>query len=119
MAVLDPIKVTITNFPGSPTEVQVPNFPADESKGHHTIPLDNTLYIERDDFREVRAQLIRAPERASDNLKHMISSSSYKGKEKIRCGEIDYNLNAKSTRMHSSRMRTARSLTVSHCIRKN
>ena len=53
MAVLDPIKVIVTNFPGSPTEVQVPNFPADESKGHHTIPLDSTLYIERDDFREV------------------------------------------------------------------
>ena len=88
MAVLDPIKVTITNFPGSPTEVQVPDFPADESKGHHTIPLDNTLYIERDDFREVRAQLIRAPERASDNLKHLIFFIQMKGKDTLWRGRL-------------------------------
>ena len=54
MAVLDPIKVIITNFSDSPAEIQVPNFPADVSKGHHTIPIDGTMYIERDDFREVR-----------------------------------------------------------------
>ena len=54
MAVLDPVKVTITNFPSDHTGlVSVPNFPADESKGFHDVPFDKILYIERDDFREV------------------------------------------------------------------
>ncbi len=54
MVVLDPLKVKITNFPSScPLEIQVPNFPADESKGFHTITLDQVFYIEQTDFLEV------------------------------------------------------------------
>ena len=54
MAVLDPIKVTIQNMPaGQRKDVSVPNFPADESKGSHTVPLSNVVFIERADFREV------------------------------------------------------------------
>ncbi|XP_067855156.1 glutamine--tRNA ligase [Heptranchias perlo] len=36
-----------------PTQVSVPNFPADESKGFHTVPITSTIYIEQSDFREV------------------------------------------------------------------
>lgn len=77
MAVLEPLKVTITNFPApkvrlpwavvewgslrsaftplSPQalEVLVPNFPADESRGFHKVPFHQTIYIEETDFREV------------------------------------------------------------------
>ena len=54
MAVLDPLKVTITNFPKDhPEEITVPNFPADEKRGSHTVPFGNTIYIEKSDFREV------------------------------------------------------------------
>ncbi|CAH2312769.1 glutamine--tRNA ligase [Pelobates cultripes] len=54
MAVLEPLKVTITNFPANKAiDVSVPNFPADESKGFHTVPFASTLYIEQTDFREV------------------------------------------------------------------
>jgi len=54
MAVLDPLKVTITNFPGDHSgEITVPDFPADEARGSHTIPFNKTVYIERSDFREV------------------------------------------------------------------
>ncbi|XP_067908316.1 glutamine--tRNA ligase isoform X2 [Heterodontus francisci] len=54
MAILEPLKVTITNFPSDqPLEVSVPNFPADESKGFHTVPITSTIYIEQSDFREV------------------------------------------------------------------
>ena len=54
MAVLDPLKVTITNFPSDhPGEITVPDFPSDESKGSHKIPFNNVIYIERSDFREV------------------------------------------------------------------
>lgn len=54
MAVLEPLKVRIVNFPAdSPKDVHVPNFPADESKGYHNVPLRDTLYIEQSDFREI------------------------------------------------------------------
>ncbi|CAL8325305.1 unnamed protein product [Merluccius merluccius] len=54
MAVLEPLKVTITNHPGdSKSEVQVPNFPADEAKGSHVVPFTNIIFIEQSDFREV------------------------------------------------------------------
>ena len=52
---LEPLKVTISNFTASePTEVEVPDFPADESKGSHRVPFEKTVYIEQSDFREVR-----------------------------------------------------------------
>lgn len=31
----------------------MPNFPADESRGFHKVPLQPTIYIEETDFREV------------------------------------------------------------------
>ncbi|XP_061474819.1 glutamine--tRNA ligase [Rhineura floridana] len=55
MAILEPLRVTITNFPAphKTLEVAVPNFPADETKGFHKVPFQPTVYIERSDFREV------------------------------------------------------------------
>uniref|UniRef100_A0A8C9WEV8 Glutamine--tRNA ligase n=1 Tax=Scleropages formosus TaxID=113540 RepID=A0A8C9WEV8_SCLFO len=50
MAVLEPLKVTITNLP---QDVQVPDFPANEERGSHKVPFTRTIYIERSDFREV------------------------------------------------------------------
>ena len=51
---LEPLKVTIRNFTASePTEIEVPDFPADESKGSHRVPFEKTVYIEQSDFREV------------------------------------------------------------------
>lgn len=56
MAVLEPLRVVITNFPQSaPSSVSVPNFPSGESHGSHSVPLAATLYIEQSDFREVPA----------------------------------------------------------------
>ncbi|XP_048738794.2 glutamine--tRNA ligase-like [Ostrea edulis] len=53
MAVLDPLKVTITNFPpDQPVSLTVPNFPADEKRGSHSISFKPVLYIEKSDFRE-------------------------------------------------------------------
>jgi glutaminyl-tRNA synthetase len=57
MAVLEPLKVTIVNLPAdAPSEVSMPNFPADESKGSHTVPFGKTLYIEQSDFKEVSGE---------------------------------------------------------------
>ncbi|KAL6119142.1 qars1 [Pungitius sinensis] len=54
MAVLEPLKVTVTNLPEhSQSDVRVPNFPANEAMGSHTVPFARTIFIEHSDFREV------------------------------------------------------------------
>ncbi|KAI2661235.1 Glutamine--tRNA ligase [Labeo rohita] len=54
MAILEPLKVTITNLPTSAQkEVRVPDFPANEAKGSHVVPFSKTIFIEQSDFREV------------------------------------------------------------------
>ncbi|XP_032506074.1 glutamine--tRNA ligase isoform X4 [Phocoena sinus] len=53
MAVLEPLQVVITNFPAAKSlDIQVPNFPADETKGFHQIPFGPIVFIERTDFKE-------------------------------------------------------------------
>uniref|UniRef100_A0A667Y0F5 Glutamine--tRNA ligase n=1 Tax=Myripristis murdjan TaxID=586833 RepID=A0A667Y0F5_9TELE len=51
MAVLEPLKVTITNLPEN-SDVRVPDFPANEAKGSHVVPFTRTIFIEQSDFRE-------------------------------------------------------------------
>ncbi len=52
MAVLDPIKVVIENFPEETEYYEGPNHPADESYGTRKVPLTKEIFIERDDFME-------------------------------------------------------------------
>lgn len=53
MAVLDPIKLIITNYPEGQTEIlSAENNPEDENGGHREISFSNTLWIEREDFME-------------------------------------------------------------------
>lgn len=53
MAVLDPVKLVIDNYPeGQTEELEAINNPEDESAGTRKLPFSNTLYIERDDFME-------------------------------------------------------------------
>jgi glutaminyl-tRNA synthetase len=55
MAVLRPLKVVIDNYPeGQVEEMEAVNNPEDESAGTRKIPFSRELYIEHDDFREVR-----------------------------------------------------------------
>ena len=55
MAVLEPLKVTITNFPADHVgRLSVPDFPADESRGQHSVDFASVIYIERSDFKQVR-----------------------------------------------------------------
>jgi glutaminyl-tRNA synthetase len=54
MAVLNPIKVVITNYPeGQTEELDAVNNPEDESAGTRKVPFTRELFIERDDFFEV------------------------------------------------------------------
>ena len=53
MAVLDPLKVVITNYPeGKTEEMEAVNNPEDPAAGTRRLPFSRELYIERDDFRE-------------------------------------------------------------------
>lgn len=53
MAVMDPVKVVITNFPDNTVEmVEMDNNPEEENGGTHAMPFTKEIYIERDDFME-------------------------------------------------------------------
>ena len=54
MAVLNPLKVVIDNYPEGQVEMMdAINNPEDASKGSRQVPFSRELYIEQDDFREV------------------------------------------------------------------
>ena len=54
MAVLDPLKVVITNWPADDHSelVEVPNNPADKEAGTRMVSLGKEIWIEREDFME-------------------------------------------------------------------
>ena len=53
MAVLNPLKVVITNYPDGQVEnLTAINNPEDESAGTRQVPFGKVIYIERDDFME-------------------------------------------------------------------
>ncbi len=53
MAVLDPIKLVIENYPeGESEELDAANHPGDESFGTRKVPFGRELYVERNDFME-------------------------------------------------------------------
>ena len=53
MAVLDPVRVVIENYPeGRTEEVEAVNNPEDEEAGTRMLPFSRNLFIERDDFME-------------------------------------------------------------------
>ncbi len=52
MAVLDPIKIVITNFDSEIEWMEVENNPEDSNAGKRLIPFTKELYIEKEDFME-------------------------------------------------------------------
>ncbi|MFP2995083.1 glutamine--tRNA ligase/YqeY domain fusion protein [Spongiivirga sp. MCCC 1A20706] len=53
MAVLNPIKVVITNYPEGEEEwLEAENNPEDASAGNRKVPFSREIYIEKEDFRE-------------------------------------------------------------------
>ena len=53
MAVLDPVKLVITNYPEDKDEwLEAENNQEDESAGYRKVPFSKELYIEKDDFKE-------------------------------------------------------------------
>jgi glutaminyl-tRNA synthetase len=56
MAVLDPVKLIITNYEDGKTEELISENGPDEAMGSRTIPFSKELWIEREDFMEVAAK---------------------------------------------------------------
>ena len=53
MAVLDPLKVVLTNYPDDGEEwLEAENNPEDPAAGHRKVPFSSELWIEKADFRE-------------------------------------------------------------------
>lgn len=53
MAVLNPVKLVITNYPEDKVEwLEAENNQEDESAGYRKVPFSRELYIEREDFKE-------------------------------------------------------------------
>lgn len=53
MAVLNPVKLVITNYPEGQSEIlYLENNPEEANSGTHEVPFSRELYIEREDFRE-------------------------------------------------------------------
>lgn len=53
MAVMNPVKLVITNYPEGKTEtVEMENNPENPEEGTHQMPFSREIYIERDDFME-------------------------------------------------------------------
>ena len=53
MAVLNPVKLVITNYPDGQEEwLEAENNPEDENAGSRKLPFSNEIYIEHEDFRE-------------------------------------------------------------------
>ena len=54
MVVLEPIKINLVNLvKGVSYDIEVPDFPDAPEKGNHKIAFGSTIFIERNDFREV------------------------------------------------------------------
>ena len=54
MAVLDPVKVVLTNYPADKTEYfEIPNNPNNPDEGVRKVLFSREIYIEREDFAEV------------------------------------------------------------------
>jgi len=53
MAVLNPLKIVIINYPeGQSEELTAPLHPQDETMGTRTVPFSREIFIDKDDFRE-------------------------------------------------------------------
>jgi glutaminyl-tRNA synthetase len=93
MAVLDPLKVVLTNFPAGETEwLEAPLHPQNESMGSRQVPLTREIWIEQGDFME-------QPPRKFFRLKPG-GEVRLRNAFIIRCVEVIKNASGKVTELH-------------------
>lgn len=81
MAVLNPLKVVITNYPEAQTEQLVaPNHPQTDSMGTRILPFSRELYIDKEDFKE----------EANNKFKRLVTGKEVRLRNAyvIRCDEV-------------------------------
>jgi len=81
MAVLNPVKVVITNYPeGQVEELTAPNHPQKEEMGTRIVPFSRELYIDRADFKEA----------ANNKFKRLVKDKEVRLRNAyvIRCDEV-------------------------------
>lgn len=101
MAVLDPVKLVISNYPDGQTEELVSENGPDESFGTRTVPFSKELWIEREDFMEVPAKKwFRLAPGAMVRLK-----SAYI----VKCDDFVKDTNGNITEIHCSYIENSRS----------
>lgn len=93
MAVLDPLKIIITNYPEDKEEwLDADNNPNDLDSGKRQIPFSNTLYIEQNDFMETPPKkFFRLTEGREVRLMHAYY---------ITCKEVIKDINGKVIELH-------------------
>jgi len=95
MAVLDPLKVVIENYPDDKTEeLEAINNPEDESAGTRMIPFSKVIYIERSDFMEdPPKKFFRLAPGREVRLKHAYF---------VTCTDVIKDKNGNTTELHCS-----------------
>lgn len=92
MAVLDPVKLVLTNYPeGETEELDAENNPEDPGSGTHSITFGRELWIEREDFmEEPPKKFFRLAPGLSVRLKHayIIRCDDFKKDEQGKVSEI-------------------------------
>ena len=124
MAVLDPVRVVIDNYPEGQTEtVEIENNPEDETAGTRMVPFSRELYIERDDFMEdAPKKFFRMTPGQEVRLKnaYIVKCTGCKKDENGEITEIycEYDPNTKSGMPDSNRKvkGTLHWLSCAHCL---
>jgi len=80
MAVMNPLKVVLTNYPDQVEELNLANHPQDESFGKRVVPFSGEIVIDRNDFLE----------QASRKFKRLVTGGEVRlrGAYVIRCDEV-------------------------------
>jgi len=95
MAVLDPVKVVITNYPeGQVEQLAASNHPQNEAMGTREIPFGREVYIDRADFRE----------EANKKFKRLVKDKEVRLRNAyvIRCDEVIKDAAGEITELHCS-----------------
>ncbi|MEO7053118.1 MAG: glutamine--tRNA ligase/YqeY domain fusion protein [Rhodanobacter sp.] len=95
MAVLDPLKLVLTNLPENPEEIlTVPNHPKNEDFGTREVPFAREVWIERDDFAEV-------PPKGFHRLKPD-GEVRLRGVGIVKCTDVIKNADGEVTELHGA-----------------
>lgn len=95
MAVLDPVKVVITNYPEGKEEwLEAENNQEDDSAGYRKVPFSREIYIEKEDFKE----------RASHNFFRLKLGGEVRLKNAyiIKAERVEKDVNGEITEIHCS-----------------